>query len=125
MTIYEEIHVTENAHDTVESFAIPEGMVVYYLRVLKRGLLWTPEETPEVARLQAAHIAYGGQLLASGKLILNGPLIDNGDLRGVGVFRVGSLEEARALSDADPSVRAGRLISEIHPWMIFKGILPE
>jgi uncharacterized protein YciI len=75
--------------------------------------------------LQAAHIAYGRQLLASGKLILNGPVLDNGDLRGVGVFRIDSLEEARALSDADPSVQAGRLISEIHPWMIFKGILPE
>ena len=125
MTIYEEVHVTENAHNTAGTFAIPEGMVVYYLRVLKRGPLWTPEETPEVARLQAAHVAYGRQLLASGKLILNGPVIDNGDLRGVGVFRIDSLEEAQALSDADPSVQAGRLVSEVHPWMIFKGVLPE
>ena len=57
--------------------------------------------------------------------MLNGPVLDGGDLRGVGVFRVGSLAEAQALSDADPAVQAGRLISEIHPWMIFKGILPE
>jgi len=51
--------------------------------------------------------------------------VDGGDLRGVGIFRVGSLAEAQALSDADPAVRAGRLISEVHPWMIFNGILPE
>jgi hypothetical protein len=33
--------------------------------------------------------------------------------------------EAQALSDADPSVEAGRLVSELHPWMIHRGILPE
>lgn len=52
-------------------------------------------------------------------------MLDDGDLRGVGVFRVISRAEAQALSEADPAVRAGSLISEIHPWMIFKGILPE
>ena len=48
-----------------------------------------------------------------------------GDLRGVGIFRVGSLAEAQSLSDADPSVQAGRLVSEIHPWMVGKGLLSE
>ncbi len=110
---------------TLTEFEIPPDMKVYYLRLLKRSPLWTPEETPEVARLQAAHIAYGQKLHEAGKLILNGPLLDNGDLRGVGILRVDSLEEAQVLSDADPSVQAGRLVSEIHPWMIHKGILPE
>ena len=114
--------MTEN---TEETFEIPQGMIVYYLRFLKRGPLWTPEETPEIERLQAAHLAYGQKLREAGVLILNGPLLDNGSLRGVGIFRVGSLEEAQALSDADPSVQAGRLVSELHPWMVYKGILPE
>jgi hypothetical protein len=51
-------------------------------------------------------------------------MLDNGDLRGVSILRVGSLEEAQALSDADPSVQANRLVSELHPWMIHRGILP-
>lgn len=110
--------------DTTEQFEIPPNMTVYYLRLLKRGPLWTPEETPEIERLQAAHLAHGEKLRAEGKLILNGPLLDNGDLRGVGIFRVSSLEEAQALSDADPAVKAGRLVSELHPWMTFKGVLP-
>ncbi len=95
------------------------------MRILKRGPIWTPEETPEVERLQAAHLAYGQKLREEGTLILNGPLLDNGGLRGVGVFRVDSLEEAQQLSDADPAVQAGRLVSELYPWMIFRGILPE
>ena len=117
--------MTENTSEAAEQFEVPQNMIVYYLRLLKRGPLWTPEETPEVERLQAAHLAYGRKLREAGKLIINGPLLDNGDLRGVGIFRVGSLEEAQALSDADPAVLAGRLISELHPWMIQKGVLPE
>jgi uncharacterized protein len=115
----------EDANDTTWQFEVPQNMTVYYLRLLKRGPLWTPEETPEVERLQAAHLAHGQKLHEAGKLILNGPLLDNGDLRGVGIFRVSSLEEAQALSDADPAVQAGRLVSELHPWMVFRGILPE
>jgi hypothetical protein len=88
--------VTENNSETHEAFEVPSDMKVYYLRQLKRGPIWTAEETPEVERLQAAHLAYGR-----------------------------SLHEAQALSDADPAVQAGRLISEIHPWMVHKGILPE
>jgi len=115
----------EDANETTEQFEVPQGMMVYYLRLLKRGPLWTPEETPEVERLQAAHLAHGQKLREAGKLILNGPLLDNGDLRGVGIFRVSSLAEAQALSDADPAVQAGRLVSELHPWMIARGILAE
>jgi uncharacterized protein len=120
--------MTANANPSDESrytFEVPENMIVCFIRLLKKGPLWTADETPDVERLQAAHLAYGQRLRDIGALILNGPLLDNGEIRGVGVFRVGSQAEAQALSDADPAVRAGRLISEIHPWMIFKGILPE
>ncbi len=117
--------MTDNNPEPTWRFEIPADMTVYYLRLLKKGPLWTAQETPELARLQAAHVAYGRQLMEAGTLVINGPLLDDADLRGVGVFRVGSLAEAQALSDADPAVRAGRLISEIHPWMVSKGILPE
>lgn len=117
--------MTEKTNEAKEAFEIPQDMKVYYLRLLKRGPLWTPEETPEAERLQAAHLAHGRKLREAGKLILNGPVLDNGDLRGVGIFRVDSLEEAQALSDADPAVQADRLVSELHPWMIHKGVLPE
>lgn len=117
--------MTDDVHDTAAMFEVPQSMMVYYLRLLKKGPLWTADETPDVERLQAEHLAYGQRLRDMGALILNGPLLDGGDLRGVGVFRVGSLAEAQTLSDADPAVVAGRLASEIHPWMVFKGILPE
>ena len=115
----------EDSNAAEEQFEVPQGMTVYYLRLLKRGPLWTPDETPEVERLQAAHMAYAQKLRNAGKSIINGPVIDGGDLRGVSILRASSLEEAQALSDADPSVQAGRLVSELHPWMTHRGILPE
>jgi hypothetical protein len=39
------------------------------------------------------------------------------------VFRVDSLEEAESLVATDPSVQAGRLAFELHPWMIEKGVI--
>jgi uncharacterized protein YciI len=99
--------VTESINKSKEHYEVLPGMMVCYLRLLKKGPIWTPEETPEVERLQAAHLAYGRMLLEAGKLILNGPLLDNGYLRGVSITRVGSLEQARARAEADPSVQAG------------------
>lgn len=74
--------MTENANEAREQFDVPQDMMIYYLRLLKRGPLWTPEETPEVEQLQAAHLAHGRKLREAGKLLLNGPVLDNGDLRG-------------------------------------------
>jgi uncharacterized protein YciI len=57
-----------------------------------------------------------------GKLVLAGPFVDDGDMAGMFVFRVLSLEEAKALCDTDPAVQAGRLRVELHPWYSAKGI---
>ncbi|HJP92345.1 MAG TPA: YciI family protein [Pyrinomonadaceae bacterium] len=52
-----------------------------------------------------------------------GPFGDNGNLRGIFVFKVASLDEAKELAAADPAIKAGRLAIEIYPWMVPEGIL--
>ncbi|MDX5438471.1 MAG: YciI family protein, partial [Pontibacter sp.] len=47
--------------------------------------------------------------------------LDNGELRGIFIFDVATLEEAKALTEADPAVKAGKLIMELHPWMSQRG----
>ncbi len=51
-----------------------------------------------------------------GKLALAGPFLDDGSVRGIYVFNVETLEEARALTETDPAIQAGRLEMELHPW---------
>ena len=104
------------------------GMTVYYIYLLKKGPTWTPEPTPEVMELQKAHLENLKRLGDMGKLVINGPLLDsfatNGELRGIGALKATSLQEAQELIGTDPMVKVGRLIFELHAWMINKNILP-
>ncbi len=62
------------------------------------------------------------KMAESGKLLLAGPFADDGDLRGLFVFRTSTLEEAKAMAEQDPAVKAGRLRLEWHPWFSAKNI---
>jgi uncharacterized protein YciI len=57
-----------------------------------------------------------GRMADMGKLILAGPFMDNGEVRGIYVFNVATVEEARELTASDPAIQAGRLVMELHPW---------
>jgi uncharacterized protein len=105
-------------HQTVAGYE----MTTYYVAFLSRGPKWTPTVTPETERLQEAHLANIRKMAADGKLVLAGPFTDDGKVRGMFVLTVGSLEEAKALVDSDPAVKAGRLVAEVHPWFSAKGI---
>ena len=104
------------------------NMTIYYIYLLKKGPTWSPDETPEIDALQAAHLANLRNLANLGKLVINGPLLDSfatsGEIRGVGALKTGSLAEAQELISTDPMVKAGRLIFELHTWMVGKNILP-
>jgi len=40
------------------------------------------------------------------------------------VFNTESADEARAWAAADPAVQAGRLVVEIHPWLVAAEVWP-
>lgn len=91
------------------------GMKVYVMAFLKKGPNRN-QDSVEAARLQAAHMANIHRMAEEGSLVLAGPFMDDGDLRGIYVFNVSTVEEARALTATDPAVKAGRLAMELHPW---------
>ena len=103
------------------------GMTVYYVYLLKKGPTWSPDEMPEINVLQEAHLANMKHLTDMGKIAINGPLLDSfatsGEIRAIGALKTDSLKEAQDLISTDPMVKVGRLIFELHAWMINKNIL--
>ena len=112
------------SEDVMKKPSVPMKLTTAYLALLTRGEKWTPEKTPATEELQKAHIANIVRLADLKKLVVAGPFGDDGQLRGIFVFKVASLEEARALTETDPAVKAGRLAIDLHPWMVPEGILP-
>jgi uncharacterized protein YciI len=100
-------------------------MAAVYMVFLKKGPAWTAAESPETRALQEAHMANIRALWQDRKLVIAGPMGDDGDLRGIFVFDVATLDEAKALAASDPAVKAGRLLAEIHPWWVERRALPE
>ena len=103
---------------------IPDAFDVYTLVLLRR-----PPDAPELPEreldaLQARHLAYRAKLRGDGVLVVNGPLDAQSDpsLRGLSIFSCG-LDEARRLTELDPSVQAGRLSYDVFEWWVAAGTL--
>ena len=98
---------------------VPDAFDVYTMVLLRR-----PPDAPQMSddqldELQARHLAYRAELRRSGVLVANGPLGEQSDiaLRGLSIFAC-DLDEARRLSDADPSVQADRLAYDVFEWWV-------
>lgn len=91
------------------------GMKAYVMAFLKKGPN-RPTDSTERANLQAAHMKNIGRLADDGKLIVAGPFLDNQEIRGIYIFNVSSVEEAKLLTETDPAIKAGSLVMELHPW---------
>ena len=76
-------------------------------------------------RIQREHLAFHAALRARGEVVTNGPLIDAPEpsLRGVTIYRTGSLERARELAEQDPAVVAGRLAVQVMTWWCPSGTM--
>ena len=112
------------SEDVMKKPSSPIKLTTAYLALLTRGSKWTPEKTPATEQLQKDHIANIIRLAEMKKLVVAGPFGDNGQLRGIFVFKVASIDEARALTETDPAVQAGRLAIDLHPWLVPEGVLP-
>ena len=95
-------------------------MQQYFMCFLKAG----PEQgqdSTESARIQTAHLAHLTKMIEDGKSSVAGPFGDDGDIRGIVIYNTATFEEADSLANADPAVKAGRLVVEVHPWWAAKG----
>jgi len=114
------------SEDIFKKGSTPARLETVYFGFLKRGPNRKEGDgkTPEVQELQKAHIANINRLAETKKLVMAGPFGDNGDLRGIFVFRVGSLKEAQDLAATDPMIKIDRLRLELHEWTVPAGVIP-
>lgn len=92
------------------------GMKTYVMALLKPGP--NQDQDQETAQqLQQEHLANIRKLAEAGQLVLAGPFMANDqDLRGIYIFDVATVEQAKELTETDPAIRAGRLRMELIPW---------
>ncbi|AFN73709.1 YCII domain protein [Melioribacter roseus P3M-2] len=91
------------------------GMKKYVTVFLYRGDVKIEDESKR-SEIQKAHLKNITKLAEEKKLILAGPFLDDSDMRGIFIFDVESLDEARRLTESDPAVKAGVLKMEIKSW---------
>jgi uncharacterized protein YciI len=91
------------------------GMKTYVMVFLKAGPNRIKDSVAR-AELQKAHLKNIMRLAAEGKLIVAGPFLDDQDIKGIFIFNVSTIEEAKKIAETDPAVKAGSLIMELHPW---------
>jgi|GEM_PF-2923360 len=87
---------------------------------------YAPASQSADSALTAAHIQYQLRLHADGKAIAAGGFepVQGSPIVGLTILRARTLEEARALANADPAVRAGRLEAEVRTWWVPSSQLP-
>ncbi len=119
-----EIHPWFAAKGIMRSPDTTKEFSTYLFGILRKGSGWTAEETDATRKIQEGHMANIRRMASLGKLVHAGPFTDDGDLRGIFIFKGTTVDEARALCENDPAIRSGRLILDLHPWMVPKGCLP-
>jgi uncharacterized protein YciI len=92
------------------------GMRAYVLVVLRTGPTRVPDGAAREAMF-AGHFANMERLAKEGKLVLAGPFTQDPDgWRGLFVFAVADVDEARRLVATDPVIVQGEMVAEYHRW---------
>ncbi|MGP6087149.1 YciI family protein [Antarctobacter jejuensis] len=81
----------------------------------------------DLAEVLPDHLAYQRQLESQGSLVMAGPLSDETgtQMQGAGliIYRAATMEDARALADADPMHARGARNYTLRRWMVNEGAL--
>jgi uncharacterized protein YciI len=92
-----------------------QGMRKYVLVILKSSSTPMPAGPARDAMFKG-HFANMQRLAADGKLVLAGPLDKVDGWRGLFVFAVEDIEEAKKLVATDPVVAQGEMVAEYHRY---------
>lgn len=91
------------------------GMRHYVLVILRTGPTRVPDGK-ERDEMFAGHFANMKRLAAEGKLIAAGPLDGVDGWRGMFVFAVTEIDDARRLVATDPVIQRGEMVADFHTY---------
>lgn len=92
------------------------GMKNYVLVILKTGTTSISDKN-EIDKIFEGHMSNIGRLAKEGKLSLAGPFRKNDKTyRGLYIFNVETIEEAKIITATDPAVQSGLLDAEYFNW---------
>lgn len=106
------------------------GMRHYVLVVLKTGPNKMPAG-PDRDAMFRGHFANIKRLAGEGKLALAGPFDGSEGWRGLFIFAVSEIDEARQLVATDPVISSGEMVPEFHKFygaaalMLLNGLYPK
>ncbi len=105
---------------TLTSFSIAQEpqhkLVQFQMAIMKKGPALVSTKEQERNQILQQHLANVSSLLDSGKAVIVGPFRDDTNVAGIFILRASSTAEAKTWVDADPAVRAGLMVPEMHPW---------
>lgn len=91
------------------------GMKKYIMAFLKRGNN-TELSEDSAHSLQMEHLRNIMRMADEGKLVVAGPFLGNQSIRGIYIFNVSTITEAKELTLTDPAIKAGVLEMDLLEW---------
>ena len=91
-------------------------LVQFQMAIMKKGPALVSTKEQERNQILQQHLANVSSLLDSGKAVIVGPFRDDTNVAGIFILRASSTAEPKTWVDADPAVRAGLMVPEMHPW---------
>ena len=89
---------------------------IYFVLAHAPGPLWDHAKAFRDQAGIGAHVGYMSGQADKGRLVMGGPFLDNSG--GMMIFDVPTIDDARAIAQADPTVTSGLLTVTVKPWLV-------
>ncbi len=90
----------------------------YVYRLLPPRPTFHEDMSDEEKAIMARHAEYWVGLVERTDVVVYGPVVDSTGSWGLAVFRADSLDDARALAEADPAISSGMATCEVGTMLV-------
>jgi len=121
VTFHLDMHLEQlKSLDLTRESGPPEEFDSYQVVLLERAPSAPVLDQAAADALQRQHLGHFAKMRRAGLLLVAGPIGGDPAIAGVCIYRAGSPEQARALAEDDPAVRAGRFVVRVLGWLTAK-----